>query len=112
MILKNKLTAIKTLHTVIWVFFNFVIFYMLYAAIVNKLDIWLWLGYGIIFLEALTLLIFKSFCPVTILARNYSDSTKNNFDIYLPEWLAKNNKLIYTLIMMVVIFITAYQILK
>jgi len=85
---------------------------MLYAAIVNKLDVWLWLGYGLIILEGIILLIFKSFCPVTILARKYSDSTKENFDIYLPEWLAKYNKLIYTLILIVVIFITVYQLIK
>jgi len=109
---KGKLRAIKFIHTLIWVFFNFVIFYMLYAAIVNKLDVWLWLGYGLIILEGIILLIFKSFCPVTILARKYSDSTKENFDIYLPEWLAKYNKLIYTLILIVVIFITVYQLIK
>jgi hypothetical protein len=85
---------------------------MLYAAVVNKLDVWLWIGYGIIFLEGITLLIFKSFCPITVLARNYSNSTKDNFDIYLPNWLAKHNKLIYTLILVIVIFITAYQLLK
>lgn len=106
----TKLKLIKTAHTLIWVFFNFVIFYMLYAAVVNKLDIWLWLGYGLIVLEAIILVIFKSFCPVTILARKYSNSTKNNFDIYLPEWLAKNNKSIYTIILIVVIFITVYQL--
>ena len=109
---ETKLTVIKVIHTLIWLFFNFVIFYMLHAAVVNKLDAWLWIGYGIIFLEGITLLIFKSLCPVTVLARNYSDSTKDNFDIYLPNWLAKNNKLIYTLILVGVIFITAYQLLK
>ena len=109
---KTKLTLIKIIHTLIWLFFNFVIFYMLYAAVVNKLDAWLWLGYGIIFTEGIVLLIFKSFCPVTVLARKYSNSTKDNFDIYLPNWLAKNNKLIYTLIFIVVIFITIYQLKK
>jgi len=108
----SKLKLIKTVHTAIWVFFNLVIFYMLYAAIVNKLGFWLWLGYGIIFLEVITLVVFKSFCPVTIMARKYSNSTRNNFDIYLPEWLAKNNKLIYTLILIAVSFITAYQLIK
>ena len=109
---KTKLTLIKIIHTLIWLFFNFVIFYMLYAAVVNKLDAWLWLGYGIIFTEGIVLLIFKSFCPVTVLARRYSDSTKDNFDIYLPNWLARNNKLIYTLILTAVIFITIYQLKK
>jgi hypothetical protein len=96
----------------IWLFFNVVIFYMLYAAIGNKLDVWLWLGYGLIVLEGITLVMFKSFCPVTILARKYSNSTADNFDIYLPEWLAKYNKLIYMLIVIVVILTTAYQLLK
>lgn len=109
---ESKLNLIKSTHTLIWLFFNFVIFYMLYAAVVNKLDVWLWIGYGIIFLEAITLLIFKSFCPVTVLARNYSNSTKDNFDIYLPEWLAKHNKLIYTSILIVVMVITFYQLVK
>ena len=109
---ETKLIIIKSVHTLIWLFFNFVIFYMLYAAIVNKLDLWLWLGYGLIFLEAMTLLIFKSFCPVTLLARKYSDSVNANFDIYLPEWLAKHNKLIYSLILIFVIIITVYQLLK
>ena len=109
---ETKLTLIKIIHTLIWLLFNFVIFYMLYAAVVNKLDVWLWIGYGIIFLEGITLVIFKSFCPVTVLARKYSNSTKDNFDIYLPNWLAKHNKLIYTLILTVVIFITIYQLFR
>jgi len=109
---KTKLNLIKITHTLIWLFFNFVVFYMFYAAVVNKLDVWLWLGYGIIFTEGIVLLIFNSFCPVTVLARKFSNSTEDNFDIYLPNWLAKNNKLIYTLILVVVIFITVYQLLK
>ncbi len=43
---EDKLTLIKIIHTLIWVFFNIVIFYMLYAAIADKLDLWLWMGYG------------------------------------------------------------------
>ena len=109
---ETKLKLIKIIHTLIWLFFNFVIFYMLYAAVVNKLDVWLWIGYGIIFTEGITLLIFKSFCPVTVLARKYSHSTKDNFDIYLPNWLAKHNKLIYTFILVIVTIITSYQLLK
>lgn len=109
--MKTKLTLIKITHTLIWVFFNFVIFYMLYAVIINKLDIWLWIGYALIVLEGITLLIFKFFCPLTILARRYSDSTKDNFDIYLPNWLAKHNKTIYTGIMLIIIIITIYRLL-
>jgi len=110
--MKNEiiLILIKILHTFIWIFFNFVIFYMLYAAIANKLDIWLWIGYGFVFLEGLTLLTFKSHCPLNLLARKYTNSTKDNFDIYLPSWLAKYTKLIYTTIFGIIFMITIYQI--
>lgn len=109
---ETKLTLIKTFHTLIWVFFNVVIFYMLYAVIVNKLDKWLWIGYGLIILEGITLLIFKFFCPLTLIARKYSTSTQDNFDIYLPNWLAKYNKLIYTGILIIIICINIYQVFK
>ena len=85
---------------------------MLYAVIINKLDYWLWIGYGLFILEGITLVVFKFFCPLTIMARKYSDSTKANFDIYLPVWLAKYNKQIYTSILIVIIIITIYQLLR
>lgn len=34
-----KLRLIKILHTTIWVFYNVVIFYMLYAVIIDKIDL-------------------------------------------------------------------------
>jgi hypothetical protein len=110
--MKTKLKLIKTIHTLIWVFFNFVIFYMLYAVIIDKLDNWLWIGYVFIILEGITLLIFKFFCPLTIIARKYSDSTKENFDIYLPNWLAKYNKRIYSGIMIVIVILTVYRVMN
>lgn len=55
-----------------------------------------WIGIGLIVGEGIVLLVFKMFCPLTIMARKYSDSEKDNFDIFLPNWLAKYNKLIFT----------------
>jgi hypothetical protein len=85
---------------------------MLYAAIAGKIDKWLWIGYGIFALEGIILLVFKFFCPLTILAGKYSSSTKDNFDIYLPNWLAKYTKPVYTSLLVIVILITFYQILR
>lgn len=109
---ETKLTIIRIVHTVIWLFFNLVIFYMLYAVIVGKIDYWLWIGYGLFILEGITLLAFKFFCPLTVIARKYSDSPEVNFDIYLPKWLAKHNKAIYTSILVIIIIITIFQILQ
>ena len=106
----NKLLFIKSLHTVIWLFFNVVIFYLLYAAIANKIDKWVWICIALVLLEGLVLLAFKMFCPLTVIARKYSDSTKANFDIFLPNWLAKYNKLIYTSIFVVAVIIVVYRL--
>ncbi len=106
----TKLILAKLLHTLIWIFFNVVIFYLLYAVIVNKIDKWVWICIGLIFLEVVTLAIFKRMCPVTLVARRYSDSQKANFDIYLPEWLAKYNKEIYTVIVIICLVILGWRL--
>jgi len=107
----KTLVLIKIIHTLIWVFFNVVIGYLLYAVIFDKIDSWVWIGLGLIFIEGLVLLLFKMKCPLTIVARKYSDSTKDNFDIYLPNWLARYNKEIYTTILMVILAILVYRMI-
>jgi len=108
----TKLVGIKLLHTIIWVFFNVVIFYLLFAVITKRIDVWVWLGLASFAVEGLVLLIFKNFCPLTLWARKYSNSAAHNFDIYIPNWLARYNKLIYTIILGVVILILIYQLLQ
>lgn len=110
--MKTNLTTIKIIHTVIWIFFNAVLFYMAYAVIVNKIDNFVWIGIGLILLEGIVLLLFKKMCPLTIMARKYSESTKDNFDIYLPNWLARNNKLIYTTFFIIIVCGIIYRIVN
>ena len=107
---KTKLILVKLIHTIIWVFFNVVIFYLLYAVVVNKVDTWVWICLALIGLEALILLVFRSVCPVTIIASRYSDSQRANFDIYLPHWLAKHNKKIYSVIVLIAIVILVFRL--
>lgn len=108
----NKLTLIKSIHTVIWVFFNVVIFYLLYAGIANKIDKWVWICISIVFAEGVVLLAFKMFCPLTVWARQYSNSPKDNFDIFLPNWLARYNKIIYTTIFLIAVLIILYRYIQ
>lgn len=107
-----KLTLIKTIHTAIWIFYNVVIFYLLYAVIAGKIDKWIWIGLGLFLFEVIVLLIFKMKCPLTIIARRYSDSDKHNFDIYLPNWLAKHNKMIYFSLLVIIILVLSYRLLS
>jgi hypothetical protein len=106
----TKLVSVKIIHTIIWICFNLIIFYLSYAVIVNKIDNLVWFCIGIIIAEGIVLLACKGVCPLTIIARKYSVSTKANFDIYLPIWLAKYNKVIYTTIFIAVIFMLIYRI--
>jgi len=100
-----KLLLIKTIHTIIWLFFNVVIFYLYYAVVSNRIDKWTWICIGLVLMEGLVLILFKRSCPITLVARKYSQSKKDNFDIYLPNWLAKHNKLIYTSLFIAVVLI-------
>lgn len=106
-----KLVLIKLLHTVIWVFYNIVIFYLLYAVLKNKIDVWTWICIGLVCIEGIILAIFKLRCPLSIVAERYSDSKKDNFDIYLPNWLAKYNKAIYTSIFFISLIILAFRLI-
>lgn len=108
---QSKLILVKIVHTLIWIFFNFVLFYLLYAVILNTINKWVWMGIGLIVMEGFVLLFFKMMCPLTIIARKYSDSTKDNFDIYLPNWLAKHNKLIYTTLFIMIVLGVIYRLI-
>lgn len=107
----EPLRFIKIIHTVIWVFYNIVIFYMLYAAITDRIGIWFWVGWALVLVEGVILAIFRWTCPLSILARRYTSSSMDNFDIYLPNWLAKHTKTIYTIITIVILVLTVYRVL-
>ena len=108
----NKLQLIKSFHTLVWLFYNLVVFYLLYAVIVNQIDKWVWICFGLVILEGIVLAINNLRCPLTIVAEKYSDSEEDNFDIYLPNWLAKYNKTIYTLIFVISVLILIYRLLN
>ncbi len=106
----TRLLAIKLIHTIIWVFFVAVIFYILYCGIVNDIQIYTWIGIGLVFSEGLILLLFRMSCPLTVLARRYSDSDRANFDIFLPNWLAKYNKEIFTTLFLIGVGLVVWRV--
>lgn len=93
---EQKLLLIKILHSLVWLFFVSIIFYILYSGLTGDITTFTWISIGLVIVEGLVLVIFRMFCPLTVMARKYSDSEKANFDIFLPEWLAKYNKEIFT----------------
>lgn len=108
----EKLISIKIIHTLIWFFFAPIIIYIIIAGILNKINIFLYYCIGIVFLEGIILLLFNWKCPLTVIARKYSKRHKDGFDIYLPKWLAKNNKLIFTILFVLGLIIVLIRIIK
>lgn len=93
---QRYLLLIKLLHTLIWLVLGTTVLYVLYSGITGRITIYSWWAVAAIIIEGLVLLLFKGSCPLTVMARKYSTSSKYNFDIFLPEWLAQYNKQIFT----------------
>ncbi len=92
--LARKLRRIKLLHTAIWA---------IMAASILALPWTGWFGqfrwaFGLTLLilgECLVLGLNHGRCPLTDTAARYTDDRCGNFDIYLPLWLARYNKVIF-----------------
>jgi hypothetical protein len=92
---QTALTAVKAAHTAIWAFFVACIFGAPVAAWLGHFALAAWL-IGFVAVEALVLLLNQWSCPLTGIAARYTELREENFDIYLPRWLAKHNKSIFT----------------
>ena len=59
--------------------------------------------------ECLVLLINGGRCPLTDVASRYTSDRRANFDIYLPEWLARHNKYVFGTIFLIDLLFLAWQ---
>jgi len=50
---------------------------------------------GVILIECAVLFFNGGKCPLTTVAARYTEDRADNFDIYLPLWLARYNKTIF-----------------
>jgi hypothetical protein len=89
-----SLRLVKMAHTIVWAIF---------AACIIAIPILAWLGHDrragvlimVVLVELLVLLVNHGSCPLTAVAARYTTDRRDNFDIYLPQWLARYNKLIF-----------------
>lgn len=91
---QTSLRAVKILHTVIWAFF---------AGCILAIPVYSWRGefavaaalIGAVSIEVTVILVNRWRCPLTDVAARYTSERQDNFDIYLPLWLARYNKEIF-----------------
>jgi hypothetical protein len=90
----NSLRLVKAAHTIVWGIF---------ATCIFAIPVLAWLGHDeqagllimVVLVELLVLLVNHGNCPLTAVAARYTTDRRDNFDIYLPQWLARYNKLIF-----------------
>ena len=88
------LPAIKALHTSVWAFF---------AGCVLAIPVLAWHGrttaafalIAVVAVEVAVLALNRWRCPLTGVAGRYTADRADNFDIFLPRWLARYNKQIF-----------------
>ena len=91
---QTTLQVIKLIHTLVWAVF---------AGCILAIPVYAWMGNmeiaailcGVVFFEVLILLVNSWKCPLTPVAARYTEDRQDNFDIYLPLWLARYNKEIF-----------------
>lgn len=88
------LVAVKLAHTIVWAFFVACIAAIPLAAWHGAFVVAAWLA-AIVFVEVLVLALNRWRCPLTAVAARYTDDRRENFDIYLPLWLARHNQRVF-----------------
>ncbi|HEV2488129.1 MAG TPA: hypothetical protein VGT08_21585 [Terracidiphilus sp.] len=96
----HVVVAIKLLHTAVWLFFVVCIVVVPIAAGLHRFKLAAVLA-GLVLLECLVLVLNRWRCPLTDLAARFTPELTDNFDIYLPNWLARHNKTIFSVIFVV-----------
>ena len=104
----GSLRAIKVVHTVVWTLFAGCIFAIPIYASMQRIGVAAAL-IAVVFLEVLVLVVNSWRCPLTGIAAQYTDDRRDNFDIYLPEWLARHNKVIFGILYLFGIVVTIAQ---
>lgn len=90
----TRLRAIRAIHTLVWAFFAGCIVAIPIYASQDRFRAVIALT-ALVSVELAVLALNAGKCPLTAIAAHYTDDRRPNFDIYLPEWLARYNKAIF-----------------
>ncbi len=85
------------------------IFFIGYSVVVMTFSILFYISLFLVVGEILVILLNSWTCPLTNIARRYSDENEPNFDIYLPRIIAKYNKEIFSVILLVILLLYLYN---
>lgn len=90
----RKLVAVKVVHTLVWAVVAGCILAVPWSGLQHQF-LRAAVFTGIVLVECIVLAVNWGRCPLTDLAGRFTDARAENFDIYLPLWVARHNKLIF-----------------
>lgn len=105
---QDALRLVKLLHTVIWVFFVGCILGIPVSSYAGNFEVSAIL-IAVVTLEVIVIAANKRRCPLTDIAARYTTDRRDNFDIYLPEWLARYNQVIFGSLFLLVVLYTIFK---
>jgi hypothetical protein len=106
------LTLIKTLHTLIWLIMALSVFYIGYCVVRMRFDPLFYISLFLISTEIIVIIVNAWTCPLTAVARRHTDDDAPNFDIFLPRVIARYNKEIFTVILLIILGIYLTNVLR
>ena len=101
----GKLRIVRSLHTLVWAVFAGSILAIPYFTYSGRLRI-AWALIVFVLIEVAVLVANRMRCPLTDVAGRYTKERWDNFDIYLPLWIARYNKQIFGVLYVIGIFYT------
>ena len=102
------LRTVRVAHTLAWALFAGCIVAIPYFAWRRKLEVAGAL-IAVVALEVAILLANHMRCPLTAIAARFTRDRRDNFDIYLPLWLARYNKHVFGALFVVGVAYTIVQ---
>ena len=91
---ESMLRAIKAIHTLVWAGFAGSILAIPVFTRLESLRV-AWGLNGFVLLEVIVLAVNGMRCPLSDVAGRHTSERQDNFDIYLPLWLARHNKEVF-----------------
>lgn len=91
----HSIMQVKIVHSLIWLIMASAVVYILYCGVFGIFNIYLYISLALLFIETAVLLLNNWSCPFTHIAQDVKPDWKDGDDLFLPTWLANQNKNIF-----------------
>jgi hypothetical protein len=97
----QRLAAVRTLHTAIYLVMVASIAALLYAGVTGQVGAWLWTALALLAVESVVFVGNGRRCPLTSLAVRYGARTGHVFDTFLPERVTRHTFVFFGSLMVI-----------